>query len=72
MSIWGWFWLGWALYGLMVEIPAVLNDKRGDTLSEHLKWLLCIGRPLTWRGKLVRFVALAFWIWLPIHIAGYA
>jgi hypothetical protein len=72
MNGWAWLWLLWGISGLALELPAVFNHQLGDTLSEQLKWILGIGRPLTWWIKLLRFIALAFWAWLPVHLAGFA
>jgi len=54
-------WASWALAGLALEIMALL-DKRGsgDTLSEHIWWLL--QWPPVW------FVALGLLLWVAVHL----
>lgn len=36
MTIYTWGWIGWGVYFLAFEIPALLNKQEGDTLSEHI------------------------------------
>lgn len=58
----GWFpivWLIIFLVGLVVEVLALINKNRGDTLSEQV-WIL---RTI----PMVRFVLLPFWLWLTYH-----
>lgn len=52
---------------LSFEVPAVMNDRPGDTFTEHVRWIIGIGRPLTWPLRIVRIVFLAVMIWLPVH-----
>lgn len=37
MTGWAWFWLGWVLVGLAVELVAVARKARGDTLTEQYR-----------------------------------
>lgn len=40
MSNWSKFWIAWAVLTVggffAIEMPAVFNDERGDTLTEHI------------------------------------
>ena len=55
-----WFWLGLGVVGLTVELYAVYDKKRGDTLSEQV-WRL---RDLIPGGMIVLAVFMA---WLTVH-----
>lgn len=59
-------WLLWGVYFLAVEIPALLNDRKGDTLSEHIwNWFAIRRKGRAYRLR--RFVLGAFMLWLSIH-----
>jgi len=59
-------WIGWGVYFLAVEIPALLNDKKGDTLSEHLwNWFSIRRKGRAYRLR--RFILGAFMFWLSLH-----
>ena len=65
----GWT-LAWALWGalfVLIEGVAITNDKRSDTLSEHLRlWL----RTDTKRGRTAWLVGSGgFALWFIYHIA---
>lgn len=59
MSWWSWAWALLALVGVTLEIAALVNRRRGDTLSEHV-W------KLQWP---VRAVVVGFVGWLTWHFA---
>jgi len=66
--IWTVLWVAWVLGFFAIEIPALRNDIKGDTLSEHLRrWF----RVDTHLGRTVWLVASAlfFVAWFIPHIA---
>ena len=70
MDMWAWFWIFWIGLFLIIEIAAIINPERGDTLSEKVwKWFSLRGskeKLKPWQ-VLLRFGFLAFWAWLTIH-----
>jgi hypothetical protein len=65
---WTVLWILWALGFFAIEIPAIRNDIKGDTLSEHLRrWF----RVDTHTGRTIWLVtsALFFVAWFIPHIA---
>lgn len=64
--IWTILWVGWILAFFAIEIPAIRNDLREDTLSEHIRrWF----STKTHHGRSVFIVAwLAFTVWFVPHI----
>lgn len=66
MTIWGVLWVVWGLLFVGIEGVAVVNDKRDDTLSEHLRlWF----RTDTKRGRTAWLVVSgAFFAWFIPHI----
>lgn len=63
-----WFTLGWGIIfgaGLVLEILALIRKDRGDTLSEHVWFLLRKGGVVFW------FLALGFFMWLIVHFFGF-
>ena len=63
-------WIGFGVYFLVFEIPALIRKRRGDTLSEHVWDWFCL------RGKkdgksawciIRRIFFYAFWVWLTVH-----
>lgn len=69
MSEWTLLWLGWIALFFLIEMPAVFNKERGDTLSEHLwKWFAVKddrSTPWTWTRRGILGLALA---WLVAHL----
>jgi len=67
MSAWTWAWLAWIAAFAVIEFRAVVNDKAGDTLSEHFRlWF----RTDTKRGRTVWLVVSGlFFAWFTVHIA---
>lgn len=67
MSIWTLLWLAWGAMFAVIEGAALVNDKRGDTLSEHFRlWF----RTDTKRGRTVWVVVSGvFFAWFAVHIA---
>ncbi len=67
MSVYTALWLLWGLAFAVIEAVALLNDKKGDTLSEHFRlWFRTdtkIGRTV-WIG-----VSGLFFAWFGVHIA---
>jgi hypothetical protein len=66
VTVWGWLWLAWGLLFAVIEAVAVVNDKRGDTLSEHLRmWF----RTDTKHGRTAWLVVSGgFAAWFVVHI----
>lgn len=68
MSIWSWLWV--ALLGAcaLVELAAILNKKKGDTLSEHVwKWFAVKDKKrVGWLG-FRRTMLLLGMVWLTVH-----
>lgn len=54
-------WALWAALGVALEITALVDAQPGDTLSEHLRFLLG-SHPLVW------FVGLGAAAWAAQHI----
>ena len=61
MTVWTWLWIAWGLAFAVIEGAAIANDKKGDTLSEHVRlwfrtdvklgrtvWLVVSGCALAW------------------------
>jgi hypothetical protein len=61
MSLYTYLWVLWGALFALIEGAALINDKRGDTLSEHFRlwfrtdtrkgrtaWLVVSGLFLTW------------------------
>ena len=67
MSAWTVAWILWGVAFAVIEGRAVTNDKRDDTLSEHLRlWF----RTDTRLGRTVwLIVSGAFLAWFLLHIA---
>jgi len=56
-------WIGWAVVGVALEVMALVDRGRGDTLSELIWWLL------QWRP--LWFAALGLLVWATIHFLGF-
>lgn len=67
-SIWTLLWLLWLAGFLAIEIPAALNRRDGDTLSEHIWWLIGRGKRLTPGVQARRIAFLSFAAWLVVHL----
>lgn len=67
MSPWTIAWIIWILSFFAIEIPAIRNDKKNDTLSEHVRlWF----STRTKRGRTAwLFTSGAFAAWFIVHIA---
>ena len=62
-----WLWLAWVAAFFALEIPAVLNARKGDTLSEQFRLWFHTG---TTTGRIVWLVTFAaFALWFGPHIA---
>lgn len=70
MTLFSWLWIGWIVAFLVIEGFAIINKKRGDTLSEHVwSWFQLKGRKddkKPWQ-VLLRLGFLFFWVWLTFH-----
>ena len=59
-------WIMWLIMFGAIELPALLNKSKGDTLSEHVfRWFSLQGKVRAWRFR--RFVLLSFLCWLVAH-----
>lgn len=67
MTPWTWLWLAWIVSFFAIEVPAIRNDIKNDTLSEHVRlWF----RTDTKLGRtLWLFVSGSFAAWFIVHIA---
>lgn len=74
-----WFWSAWLIMFLVVEIPAILNARKGDTFTESWRrwWRIRGGVDATgipvkpwpiWVAVPVHLGMLAFGIWLTGHL----
>lgn len=69
MSGWTVAWLLWLAAFAAIELPAILNKTRGDTLSEHVwKWFRINDKPRQWTAR--RAVLAVFMAWLMVHFVG--
>lgn len=66
MSLWSALWIAWIALFAIIETVAIVNDKDGDTLSEHFRrWF----RVDTHLGRTVwLIVSGVFFAWFTIHI----
>jgi hypothetical protein len=64
---WGWFWLSWAITGLVAELITLFRNPRG-TLSVIARWALGIEPHKPWRYISVTVVYLGL-AWLGAHLA---
>ena len=65
-----WFtaaWLGWGGYFAIVEAKALLNDKTGDTLSEHIWRWFAVKDSNAANAKVRRTGLLVGLAWLVTH-----
>lgn len=68
MSIWSWAWVSLLGACALVELAALVNKERGDTLSEHIwKWFAVRdNRRFGWVGFRRTLLLLAM-AWLTAH-----
>lgn len=73
MNVFTIVWIGWAVIFAVAEGIALFNNKRGDTLSEHMWALFRVPRPGQnnpmpdgWT-RTARFLLLAGMCWLTVH-----
>lgn len=68
-SRYDWLWICWLGSFLAIEIPALLDAKKGNTFSEAWWWVTSADTPKT-RGhrRLIRVAALSFTAWLVVHL----
>ena len=60
-------WIVWIIMFFAIEIPAILNKQKGDTLSEHIwMWFSIKDKSSGWRIR--RFSLLSILTWLIVHI----
>lgn len=66
VDFWDWAWLVWIALFFVIELPAIFNDRKGDTLSEHFAdWF----NVATQRGRRVWVVVCSlFFGWFIVHI----
>ena len=59
-------WGLWLVMFTVIEVPALLDDEKGDTFSEHIwNWFAVKGKPKWWRLR--RFALLSAVAWLALH-----
>lgn len=67
MDVWTWAWVAWIAAFFAIEIPAVRNDTKGDTLSEHIRYWFRVD---THHGRTLFLVVTGvFMSWFIVHIA---
>ncbi len=58
-----WFWRGWIVAAVVVEVISLCNHARDDTLSEQVwRWMAI--------GKFIGWMICAFLFWLLVHFAS--
>lgn len=71
MSLSDWGWIAWIVAFFSMEIPELLNNATGDTLSEKVwAWFAIKNAPngkARVAGQARRFVLVAFLAWLVAH-----
>lgn len=71
MSLSTWGWLLWIAAFLAMEIPELLNNATGDTLSEKVWSWFAIKNATSGKARVAgqarRFVLVAFLAWLCLH-----
>lgn len=66
MSVMHWLWIAWIALGVALEMYAIFDRTKGDTLSESVWAVLTIPG---W-GKFVAWMLTAFLLWLAAHFAS--
>jgi hypothetical protein len=66
MSGWTVAWIVWIVLFFAIELPAVFNRCKGDTLSEHV-WHWCAVREKSRGYRLRRTALLVLLAWLVAH-----
>ena len=59
----GRIWLCWVLFGVVLEIIALMRPAKGDTLSEWV-WFI---RDIPGYGTFTLWMLAAFMLWLIVH-----
>ncbi len=62
-----WIWIGWGIYFGIFETLALLNKKRGDTLSETIWRWFAVQNPDAKLRKVRVLGLLLFMVWLLTH-----
>jgi hypothetical protein len=66
MNGWTVAWILWLAMFAVIELPAILNRDKGDTLSEHVwAWFAVKGKPRGWQWR--RLTLIVFLAWLVVH-----
>ena len=64
---WTTAWILWIVMFFSIEVPALINRRMGDTLSEHIwKWFSMKDKSDQWRIR--RFCLLSGLMWLVAHL----
>ncbi|MDQ3539968.1 MAG: hypothetical protein M3440_04715 [Chloroflexota bacterium] len=63
-------WLGWLALFLTIEIPALLDARKGGTFSEAVWWFLGVGKRRTNLVQARRIIGLSFGGWLLVHFVS--
>lgn len=65
--IWTILWISWIAMFSIIELVAILNDRKNDTLSEHFRsWFKTETRP----GRTVWLIVSGIFLaWFVVHIA---
>lgn len=66
MTLMHWLWIGWVACGVALEMYAIFDKVKGDTLSESVWTVLTIPG---W-GKFLAWMLTAFLLWLAAHFAS--
>jgi hypothetical protein len=69
MTVYTWAWIFWFAFFAVVEGFALVDKRRGDTLSEHVwRWFKIKDKPRQWTWR--RAVLGVFLMWLLVHMVA--
>jgi len=70
VSGWSWLWVFWIAMFFAIEMPAVLNRTKGDTLSEHIWAVFSVRDKAKWWRIRRAILALALVVLMYHFMAG--
>lgn len=66
MNVYDWLWIAWAVAFICIELPAILNNQEGDTLSEKV-WAIASIKTKGGHWRIRRLILLSGLAWLCLH-----